>query len=390
MIATNGALANGHTNGNGNGKTTNGNGGGSTAPITLNLGATKVSFQTQADAPSCMDCGSIMVRNGSCYKCLNCGSAPAAAAEGLPCGYVRARRAHLLGSRSPQTHFLDIASILRAMGYFRLFRRIKIAPGVTINVSKSGAFDVVRAQGRQDHGRQARRPQDRRHPGNRAVLHVAFEPGPKSAAHVVADVVPPPGSAASTRWSTRSWVGVLIIVVVLAAVVGSCLGGAPADPAPTPPPAALGLVGQASPLRSTPRPEPTLLVASPLTTSAPATKKPTATPKPTTKPKAKPTPTPTPTDLSVKVTARTASVARNGTAKVSIKTSAKARCSIDVEYASGSSTAAGLVDKTASSTGAISWSWKVGGNTTRGTWPIYIDCELGTRSGSVDTSFTVR
>ena len=43
-------------------------------PITLNLGATKVSFQTQADAPSCADCGSIMVRNGSCYKCLNCGS----------------------------------------------------------------------------------------------------------------------------------------------------------------------------------------------------------------------------------------------------------------------------------------------------------------------------
>ncbi len=42
--------------------------------MTLNLGATKVSFQTQADAPSCADCGSIMVRNGSCYKCLNCGS----------------------------------------------------------------------------------------------------------------------------------------------------------------------------------------------------------------------------------------------------------------------------------------------------------------------------
>jgi ribonucleoside-diphosphate reductase alpha chain len=26
------------------------------------------------DAPSCSDCGAIMVRNGSCYKCLNCGS----------------------------------------------------------------------------------------------------------------------------------------------------------------------------------------------------------------------------------------------------------------------------------------------------------------------------
>jgi ribonucleoside-diphosphate reductase alpha chain len=34
----------------------------------------KVTFLYQQDAPSCHDCGSIMVRNGSCYKCLNCGS----------------------------------------------------------------------------------------------------------------------------------------------------------------------------------------------------------------------------------------------------------------------------------------------------------------------------
>ena len=39
------------------------------------VGATsKISFSPQADAPSCSDCGSIMVRNGSCYKCLNCGT----------------------------------------------------------------------------------------------------------------------------------------------------------------------------------------------------------------------------------------------------------------------------------------------------------------------------
>ncbi|HXG22600.1 MAG TPA: vitamin B12-dependent ribonucleotide reductase, partial [Methylomirabilota bacterium] len=31
-------------------------------------------WQAQADAPSCADCGSIMIRNGSCYKCLNCGA----------------------------------------------------------------------------------------------------------------------------------------------------------------------------------------------------------------------------------------------------------------------------------------------------------------------------
>ena len=27
----------------------------------------------QSDAPSCSDCGSIMIRNGACYKCPNCG-----------------------------------------------------------------------------------------------------------------------------------------------------------------------------------------------------------------------------------------------------------------------------------------------------------------------------
>jgi ribonucleoside-diphosphate reductase alpha chain len=35
---------------------------------------TGATFLYQSDAPSCSDCGSIMVRNGACYKCLNCGS----------------------------------------------------------------------------------------------------------------------------------------------------------------------------------------------------------------------------------------------------------------------------------------------------------------------------
>jgi ribonucleoside-diphosphate reductase alpha chain len=29
---------------------------------------------TDDDAPSCADCGAIMVRNGACYRCMNCGS----------------------------------------------------------------------------------------------------------------------------------------------------------------------------------------------------------------------------------------------------------------------------------------------------------------------------
>src|SRR6266699_3810024 len=31
-------------------------------------------FRPDEDAPPCPDCGSIMVRNGACYKCLNCGA----------------------------------------------------------------------------------------------------------------------------------------------------------------------------------------------------------------------------------------------------------------------------------------------------------------------------
>jgi hypothetical protein len=119
-------------------------------------------------------------------------------------------------------------------------------------------------------------------------------------------------------------------------------------------------------------------------------KKPSATSKPPAKAKVSPVPTSAPTSLSVKVTGHTATALRNSIASVTIKTAAKARCSIAVEYKSGPSTAAGLGDKTASSSGVVTWSWKVGSNTTRGTWPIYIDCQLGSRSGSAETSFTVR
>ncbi len=35
--------------------------------------ATPISFLNHQDAPSCHACGSIMIRNGSCYRCLECG-----------------------------------------------------------------------------------------------------------------------------------------------------------------------------------------------------------------------------------------------------------------------------------------------------------------------------
>jgi ribonucleoside-diphosphate reductase alpha chain len=46
----------------------------SSTPSTADSSQVKISFQGQEDAPACSDCGSIMIRNGTCYKCLNCGS----------------------------------------------------------------------------------------------------------------------------------------------------------------------------------------------------------------------------------------------------------------------------------------------------------------------------
>jgi len=52
---------------------------GSNGPVSVGAAAHDASrqvfaFRPDEDAPPCPDCGSIMVRNGACYKCLNCGS----------------------------------------------------------------------------------------------------------------------------------------------------------------------------------------------------------------------------------------------------------------------------------------------------------------------------
>ena len=48
------------TNGHSNGHTHTGNG--------------NYSFIARTDAPTCPECGSIMIPNGSCHKCVNCGT----------------------------------------------------------------------------------------------------------------------------------------------------------------------------------------------------------------------------------------------------------------------------------------------------------------------------
>jgi ribonucleoside-diphosphate reductase alpha chain len=38
------------------------------------VSASRLTFENSSDAPSCHECGSLMVRGGACYKCLNCGA----------------------------------------------------------------------------------------------------------------------------------------------------------------------------------------------------------------------------------------------------------------------------------------------------------------------------
>jgi ribonucleoside-diphosphate reductase alpha chain len=69
------AAANGHAGGEVEVEAAGGKAGaGGTAEVSYEHEQTKVTFLYQQDAPSCHECGAIMVRNGSCYKCLNCGS----------------------------------------------------------------------------------------------------------------------------------------------------------------------------------------------------------------------------------------------------------------------------------------------------------------------------
>jgi hypothetical protein len=61
-------------------------------------------------------------------------------------------------------------------------------------------------------------------------------------------------------------------------------------------------------------------------------------------------------------------------------------CAITVHYKSGPSSAKGLYSKRPSG-GRVSWTWKVGTNTTPGRWRITVTCGS---AGTLRTSFLVR
>jgi len=81
----------------------------------------------------------------------------------------------------------------------------------------------------------------------------------------------------------------------------------------------------------------------------------------------------------VRFTSLTSPVYQGSNATARVSTTKGASCTITVTYKSGRSSAKGLTRKTASSSGAVSWTWKVGSNTTPGDWPVKVSC---TRSGT--------
>jgi hypothetical protein len=176
-----------------------------------------------------------------------------------------------------------------------------------------------------------------------------------------------------TKWSRRTKAILSGVWVVFVIVVG-ITGAGSSSPTPN---------GQSSALTSPgANSEPSQTAAGP-SANAGATPTPRATPSPT--PPA-PTPTPpAPSQTVVNFLNAPLTVKRGANATLQVLTAANTSCSIEVDYKSGASTAAGLVTKNSDGAGNVSWTWKVGANTTPGSWPITVTCG----DGSAHTQITV-
>jgi micrococcal nuclease len=151
-----------------------------------------------------------------------------------------------------------------------------------------------------------------------------------------------------------------------------------------------GLWGPA--IAGSPSPEPTYTIVptassappTPLPTSAPPTSLPPTilAPAPTDPPPTSPPPTAAPTQApvaTITLISLTSPAGRNSNATLVIEAASGAVCDPGVIYKSGESRAAGLEPKTAGADGRLSWTWRVGGNTTFGTWTVYVVCNPGGR-----------
>jgi len=102
---------------------------------------------------------------------------------------------------------------------------------------------------------------------------------------------------------------------------------------------------------------------------------------------AAPLATPSPAAVSdVTIVSVTSPVDKGATASLTASAAPGAACNITVYYKSGPSKASGLEPKTTDASGRVSWQWRVGVNTTPGTWRIVVKCG----DKSAETTFTVK
>jgi len=95
-------------------------------------------------------------------------------------------------------------------------------------------------------------------------------------------------------------------------------------------------------------------------------------------------------DVGVDLVSLTTPVAPFTDATLAAKTVPGAACTIVVLYKSGPSRARGLVPREANSRGVVSWTWRVGSNTTTGRWPVIVRCSVRDDVGELRALLEVR
>ncbi len=259
----------------------------------------------------------------------------------------------------------------------RLWRRVKIAPGVSINLSKSGPSLSVGPRGAKvTFGRRGVR-QTIGIPGtglyatktSHPLRDASASPGPH--AHPVNPPLQPSGpfgtgpAQRSGTSSRNGCVGCLLIIGVLTV---------------------LGLVGSLTHLGPSATPTPTLAPTpgpAVVATATPAAAA-SASPVPTTSPTAAPTPTPAPA-FPLSITAPSAAVKRGASVTVSVRTLPKAVCRLDVPLRARTTT---LTAVTASSGGLARWTWHAG--STAGRYPFAVTCVTAAAAASATGVLVVK
>jgi len=165
----------------------------------------------------------------------------------------------------------------------------------------------------------------------------------------------------------------------------ACLGiwacGAPDATTPagasTPATTPLGFANEGTTPQPTPKP------------SAEVTPKPSAktTPKPSTKVPATPKPS---GQLTAKFISSIGPVSPGDNANATVKTVAGAKCTLVVSLKSGPSKAQGLGTTQADDSGMATWTWHIGLNTTKGSWPVAVTCTSGSAKATAKTTLVVQ